>query len=76
MRSFYRFLEDQGFQADACKDLEHPDFYALAEAMHRALEQINELEPIKQRMSPERYFRTVDQIAYKALNPPKKRNPS
>lgn len=38
MRSFHRFLEDQGFQADACKALEDPDFYALAEAMHRALE--------------------------------------
>jgi len=40
MRSFRRFLEDRGFQADACEFDTHPDFYRLAESMHKALETI------------------------------------
>jgi hypothetical protein len=39
-RSFHRFLEDQGFQADACKSCVDPDFYNLAERMFEALETI------------------------------------
>ena len=40
MRTFERFLEDEGFQADACEATTHPDFYRLAKAMHQALEDI------------------------------------
>jgi len=30
MTTFPQFLEAQGFQADACESLIHPDFYRLA----------------------------------------------
>ena len=40
MRSFLQFLEDRGFQSDACESLIEPDFYRLAESMHEALEKI------------------------------------
>lgn len=33
MTPFHKFLEEQGFQADACESLEHPDFYRLAESL-------------------------------------------
>lgn len=42
MRTFHEFLEDRGFQADACESLEDPDFYRLAKSMHEALERISE----------------------------------
>jgi hypothetical protein len=41
MRTFSQFLESQGFQADACEDLEHPDFYRLAERLYLTLERIS-----------------------------------
>jgi len=43
MRSFLQFLEDQGFQSDACEALIEPDFYSLAERMHKALETIQSM---------------------------------
>ena len=43
MRSFLQYLEDQGFQSDACESLIEPDFYELAERMHKALEVIHSM---------------------------------
>jgi hypothetical protein len=40
MRSFRQFLEDLGFQSEACEALIETDFYRLAESMHEALETI------------------------------------
>ena len=33
MSAFAQFLEDQGFQADACECSTHPDFYRLARSL-------------------------------------------
>jgi len=40
VRTFLQFLEDRGFQPDACEATVEPDFYHLAERMHTALEHI------------------------------------
>ena len=42
MRTFPQFLEDVGFQADACESCIDRDFYLLAERMHKALETISD----------------------------------
>jgi hypothetical protein len=34
---FVRFLGNKGFQVDACESLTDPDFYHLAEHLHREL---------------------------------------
>lgn len=39
-RTFEQYLEDAGFQADACKGDCHPDFYELASRLYDALETI------------------------------------
>ena len=67
-RTFAQFLEDRGFQADACEALEHPDFYRLAESMHRALETIADRSTASMT-----HAGTVDALrahARLALNPP------
>jgi len=40
MRTFAQFLDDIGFQSDACESCIEHDFYRLAERMHKALETI------------------------------------
>lgn len=40
MTPFQKFLEQRGFQPDACEATTHPDFYRLAESMHATLMEI------------------------------------
>ena len=40
MTPFQKFLEQRGFQADACASTVDPDFYRLAESMFEALVEI------------------------------------
>ena len=67
MRTFPQFLDDRGFQADACEALEHPDFYRLAKEMHGALEKIAAIVT-DARDSEE--VRTMHTIATEALKDP------
>jgi hypothetical protein len=40
--TFHDYLEQQGFQADACESTVHPDFYALAERLWKSLTIVQE----------------------------------
>ena len=42
MTPFEKFLESRGFHADACKATVDPDFFALAETLHKALVKIGD----------------------------------
>ena len=42
MTPFEKFLESRGFHADACVATIDPDFFALAETLHKALVKIGD----------------------------------
>ena len=42
MTPFEKFLESRGFHADACRSTVDPDFFRLAETLHKALAKIGE----------------------------------
>jgi len=46
VRTFEKFLEDQGFDPEATESTTHPDFYRLARNLHEALEKIAALDRI------------------------------